>query len=262
MPKSTVPIWAYGCGSPIRLPIVQAMAIGSQADFFYPEENPTYQGGDSIVWGLIRGAQQLMVETTHSGCNFYQMDNAYFGRNKYYRISKNALQLSKIVSYYDNHRCEFIFKELGIKILPWNHNRNGPIVLCLSSHHLYAYYGITAQQWIASTIAKIRKNTDRAITIRDKDLDPLNPIKSEISNAWCVVTHVSAAALDALLMGIPVITTGDCAASPLSATFQEIDSPSMAEGRAALFASLSWGQFTPAEMQSGLAWEVLTHRNL
>jgi hypothetical protein len=28
--------------------------------------------------------------------------------------------------------------------------------------------------------------------------------------------------------------------------------------REALFASLSWGQFTPAEMLNGFAWNILT----
>ena len=252
-------IRAYGCGSPIRLPIVHALAIGSKADFFYPEENPIYQGGDSIVWGLIRGAGQLMIETSDSGCDFYQMDNAYFGRNIYYRVTKNALQLSEISKHITPHRCKIIFKELGLKILPWNIKRNGPIILCLSSNHLYEFYGASAEDWVKSTIAQIRQYSDREIIIRDKDLDPSNPIQHQINNAWCVITHVSAAALDALLLGIPVITTGDCAASPLSTKFQYIDNPSMPEGREDLFASLSWGQFTQAEMLSGFAWEVLTN---
>lgn len=252
-------IRAYGCGSPIRLPIVQALAKGSNADYFHPEENPIYQGGDSIVWGLIRGAREIMIETNHSGCNFYQIDNAYFGRNIYYRVTKNALQLSEISNLAPPYRYELIFKELDLKILPWNIKRNGPIILCMSSRHLYEFYGANAEQWITSTILQIRKYSDREIVIRDKDLDPSNPIQAQINNAWCVVTHVSAAALDALLLGIPVITTGHCAASPMSTRFELIDQPSMPEGRDQLFASLSWGQFTPAEMISGFAWHVVTN---
>jgi hypothetical protein len=251
-------IRAYGCGSPIRLPIVHALALGSKADYFYPEENPIYQGGDSIVWGLIRGAREIMIETNQSGRIFYQIDNAYFGRNIYYRITKNALQLSQISDQVTAHRRESIFKELGLRILPWNNKRNGPIILCLSSSHLYEFYGANTEAWITSTIAQIRRFSDREIIIRDKDLDPSNPIQAQINNAWCVVTHVSAAALDALLLGIPVITTGHCAASPLSTTFELIENPPMSEGREELFASLSWGQFTPAEMLNGFAWNILT----
>ena len=46
------PVFAYGCGSPIRLPIVAALARGSSAKQFIPDANPVYRGDNSIVWGL------------------------------------------------------------------------------------------------------------------------------------------------------------------------------------------------------------------
>jgi len=58
---------AYGCGSPIRLPIVQALSVGASANAFIPDANPVYRGGDSIVWGLIRGADEIMLKTRHHG---------------------------------------------------------------------------------------------------------------------------------------------------------------------------------------------------
>ena len=73
-------------------------------------------------------------------------------------------------------------------------------------------------------------------------------IDADISNAWCVVTHVSAAALDALRLGIPVVTTGQCAATPLSIKIQDIDNPIFVDGRDELFSLLACGQFTPEEM--------------
>jgi hypothetical protein len=251
---------AYGCGSPVRLPIVQALAIGSGANQFIPNPNPVYQGGNSIVWGLIRGADDVMLKTMQNECDFFQMDNAYFGRNIYYRVTLNALQISRIPSSVINNRYQNILNTLNKPILPWKIRRNGPIVICPSSEFLYLFFGTTLEIWINSVVRELKKYTDRQILIRYKEIAPSDDIDLEISDAWCVVTHVSAAALDAIRLGIPVVTTGECAASPLSIKIQEIDNPKFFDGRDELFSLLACGQFTPEEM---LNQKVLTTvRNL
>ncbi|AGG32699.1 hypothetical protein D521_0129 [beta proteobacterium CB] len=239
---------AYGCGSPVRLPIVESLALGAGANKFIPFANPSYQGGDSIVWGLIRGAPKIMFDTVQNGCDYFQIDNAYFGRNIYYRVTLNALQLSWIPSSVVSDRYKLILNQFGKTILPWKQKRNGPIVICPSSDHLHHFMGGTLESWVSSVIAEIKKYTDRPITVRYKELMPKDDIDAEIHEAWCVVTHVSAAALDALRLGIPVIVTGECAASPLSTPIQEIERPFLSNGREELFSLLACGQFTPEEM--------------
>jgi len=242
---------AYGCGSPIRLPIVESLALGAGANKFIPIANPSYQGGDSIVWGLIRGAPKIMFDTVQNRCDYFQIDNAYFGRNIYYRVSLNALQLSWMPTAVVSDRYKLILNQLGKTILPWKKKRNGPIVICPSSDHLHHFFGGTLDSWVSSVVTEIKTHTDRPITVRYKELMPKGDIDAEIHEAWCVVTHVSAAGLDALRLGIPVIATGECAASPLSATIQEIERPLLSNGREELFSLLACGQFTPEEMIKG-----------
>ena len=98
--------------------------------------------------------------------------------------------------------------------------------------------------------------TDRPIQLRSKET--LTSIDQEIIDAWCVVTHVSAAALDALRLGIPVVTTQQCGATPLATPIDEIDNPRMADGRESLFSTLAYGQFSPEEMRAGWAWKVVS----
>jgi hypothetical protein len=239
---------AYGCGSPIRLPIVHALAIGSGASQFIPDPNPVYQGGDSIVWGLIRGADEIMLQTSRNGCDYFQIDNAYFGRNVYYRVTLNALQLSQLPTSVVSNRYKTILNGLNKPILPWKTERNGPIVICPSSEFLYRFMGTTLDKWVAEVVDEIKNYTDRKIFIRYKDISLKDDIDLDIFDAWCVVTHVSAAALDALRLGIPVVTTGQCAATPLSIKTQDIDNPSLLGGRDELFSLLACGQFTPEEM--------------
>jgi len=248
---------AYGCGSPIRLPIIQSLAIGSGANRFISIANPDYQGGDSIIWGLIRGAPKIMLDTNQNGCDFFQIDNAYFGRNIYYRVSLNALQLSWMPTSVVSDRYKIILNQLGKTLMPWRQKRDGPIVICPSSDHLHNLFGSTVESWVSSVVAQIKKYTDRPITVRHKELVPKGDIDAEIYEAWCVVTHVSAAALDALRLGIPVVTTGQCAASPMSTPIQEIERPLLSNGREELFSLLACGQFTPEEMIQGNVLETV-----
>lgn len=241
-------IFAYGCGSPIRLPIVQALATGAGVNAFIPNASPSYQGGDSIVWGLIRGAHEIMQQTRQNGFDYFQIDNAYFGRNRYFRVTQNALQLTHMPKAVLDDRYKSIFNMLGKSLLPWRTQRNGPIVICPSSEFLYRFYGTTLEAWIQSVSLEIKKYTDRQIVVRYKDLMPKDDIDEAIQDAWCVVTHVSAAALDALRLGVPVITTGECAASPLATPLSEINNPRLSEGREMLFSLLANCQFTFEEM--------------
>jgi len=123
-------------------------------------------------------------------------------------------------------------------------------VLCPSSEFLYQYYGTSLGAWTENVILELRKHTNRPIVVRPKALMPKDDIDAAIHDAWCVVTHVSAAALDALRLGVPIITTGACAASPLATAIDQVESPVCAEGRDELFSLLAHSQFTPDEMLS------------
>jgi hypothetical protein len=223
------------------------LAIGSNASFI-PEADPIYRGGNSIVWGLIRGAPDIMLKTNQNGFDFFQMDNAYFGRNIYFRVTQNALQLSRLPSAVINNRYKTILNGLNRDILPWRVRRNGPIVVCPSSEFLHRFFGSSLEVWVNTVVAEIKKYTDREIYIRYKEINVKDDIDIDISDAWCVVTHVSAAALDALRLGIPILTTGECAATPLSNSIEDIDNPKFFDGRDELFSLLACGQFTPEEM--------------
>jgi hypothetical protein len=49
-----------------------------------------------------------MVETRGSGRDFFQVDNAYFGRNIYFRVTQNALQINYLPSKVIDNRYKFI----------------------------------------------------------------------------------------------------------------------------------------------------------
>jgi hypothetical protein len=146
-------LFAYSCASPIRLPVIQAVANGSNASNLIVDSNPSYLGGNSIVWGLICGAKEIMSQTSAEGYDYFHVDNAYFGKNLFYRVTHNILHLTSITSKVINNRYKKILLALNKSILPWKHVRNGLIVICPSSPFLYSYCSTNLDDWICETIS-------------------------------------------------------------------------------------------------------------
>ena len=172
------------------------------------------------------------------------MDNGYFRRNKYFRITKNANQVTGL-SVRTPERFESIGK--GVEFRPWRRGKR--IILALSTEHLYKFHGMDIQKYTDDTVKEIRKYTDRKIYIRPKNAT--HPIEQDLQDAHCLVTHTSCSALDALQWGVPVITTGECCANPVSGKIENIENLDLPE-REPLFWHLAWNQFTVKELEEGL----------
>lgn len=222
--------------------------------------NPDYQGGDSVVWGLIRGAKQIIEATKKAGNHFYQLDNAYFGRNAYYRFTRDAFQLTELIERPAN-RWQHIAKQHSLELRPWKDPtadfklRKRKIVFCLSTPKLYKFFNLDFDTYKADVMKRIQAVTDRPIFARHKETP--YPIETDLQDAWCVVTHSSAAALDALMWGVPVFVTGPCAANPCALQdLKQIEHPIFPD-REPLFHSLAYAQFLPEEMKLGLAWKTV-----
>lgn len=172
------------------------------------------------------------------------MDNGYFGRNKYFRITKNANQVTDL-SVRTPERFERIKK--NVQFRPWNRGRK--IILALSTEHLYKFHGMDIKKYTDDTVSKIRQFSDRKIVVRPKEAN--YPIEEDLKDGWCLVTHTSCSALDALQWGVPVITTGECCAKPVSGKIENIENLELPE-REPLFWHLAWNQFTVNELAEGL----------
>jgi len=245
-------IHAYACGSPIRKPYVEAAGQSVKAPF-HPEGNPGYRGGNAIIWGLIRGSPQLISQVRAAGNTYWHMDNGYFGRNTYFRITRNANQRTDLIER-PADRWEAISKQFNMKFAPWQ--KGSKIIVALSTEHLYKFMGTDIQVWLNNALTTLKKNTDREIVVRPKN-DP-TPIENVLQNCHALVTHTSCAALDALRAGVPVFTTGECCAKPLALQdLSQIESPIYPE-REPLFRHLSYCMFTKDELRKGM-WKEFSY---
>ena len=133
--------FAGGCGGSISF--TRTLAKGAVALFGQPDLMP-----------LLRQAQS-------EGRTWYYGDKAYFGRDRYYRITKNGY-----MSDLSREPCFDRWKALSIDIKEW---RNGAeILLCPQSDTFFELHGTTQAAWIQATTKQLRKHTSRSIRIHHK----------------------------------------------------------------------------------------------
>lgn len=212
----------------------------------YLFDGPVAMFGSPRVWPLLRRAQA-------EGRDFYFADHAYFGRGKFYRITKNGYQHDGRGSS-TNERFDAFRK----RIQPYR-KHGEHVLVCPNSAVYFGLHGMDVQQWLAETIATLRQHTDRPIRVRWKTDRGLRPIEEDLVNAWAVVVFSSAAALDALIAGVPVFTLAPFAASYRmgSIDLSEIEKPACPGGRGGFLANLAANQWSLQEILRGDAWRAL-----
>lgn len=87
------------------------------------------------------------------------------------------------------------------------------IIVCPQSQGFHDRMGCPT--WLDDTLTALRAQTDRPIIVRYKK--DQRPLAADLKNAWCVVTHSSNAALQAVIEGVPAICTAPCAAADIKA---------------------------------------------
>jgi hypothetical protein len=246
----------------------------------YFREN-LFEFKDSIF--IVRGVtnNKYCRDIRKIGANYLYIDTGYFGNfNSYYsdkagwkksfhRIVLNQMQMSTLVNRKkDRYKTtlDFINRDLNLVesdfIKPWKKN-GSRILICPPSNKVAAVFKIDNDEWIETTIKKIKKYSSRDIVIRRKPLSRSertsdNPIQNVLDDdVFVLVTYNSIAATEAIMHGIPAVTLGMNAATAVSLNeLKDIEKPIYPSRRQWLY-NLSYGQFHLEEIQSGIAWKVL-----
>tara|TARA_Y100001937_G_scaffold126222_1_gene194973 strand:+ start:632 stop:1438 length:807 start_codon:yes stop_codon:yes gene_type:complete len=229
--------------------------------------------GPAMFWGFVGENFNLMKDLQRRNKTFYFADMPYFGRwngdnnaEHYWRITKNELHPSVLY-----HRMPDRFERFGKTIEQWK-NTGEHILVCPSSPTMNRWYDHT--DWVQDTVAKLQQHTDRKIVVREKprakgtsgpravELGGLKTFEEEAKGAWAVVTSVSMCAIDAVCMGIPIFTSNDSAVRKLGLQdLSKIEEPVRPQREPILY-SLAYNQFTPQEIASGYARNILENDNI
>ena len=218
-----------------------------------------------VIRGLGGRSQKALKYCQENNIDFYAIDTGYIqpGTSKeYHRITKNSLQNLGPIIERDHDR---------LSRLKWRYKNHKPgkhILVVPPSEKVMKFYGHDLDSWMTSTVAEIKKYTNRPITIRLKpdrtERTTSNPIQKAMDNAYCVVTYNSIAASEALLYGLPAIALAPNSARMLCNTsIDQINNLYIptADDVTAFAAHLSYCQFTSREIRTGYAWSILNESN-
>ena len=247
-------LFAKGCNT---IPI-------STDDFVY--ESST----DSIVLrGILK--HKIMKRCWQDNRTFYYMDTGYFGNERstdnpngwkyWHRIVKNNLQHGEIIA-----RPNDRFKKFNKTFSPWKKSGN-KILVAAPDDKPCKFYGITKDQWVAETVAKIKEHTDRPVVVRERAPKRIDRIVTDTlqkaldNDVFALVTYNSVAAIESVFHGIPAFTMAPAnAASPVALQdLSKIETPYYAD-KDKLYAwgcHLAYGQFHTTELRNGQAMEML-----
>lgn len=208
------------------------------------------QPGPVALFGSPR-RWALLQRAISEGREWFYGDHAFFGRFRYYRVSRNAYQPDGAGSATPDR-----FRRFGRVIEPWRKSGRH-ILLCLQTRGFMELHGINGDRWLEDVIRTLRTATDRDVRIRRKG-DPI-PIVEALRGAWAVVTFSSAAAIDALIAGIPAWSLAPWAAAHRmgASDLRAIETPYYPADREPFCWRLAWQQWTLQEIASGQAWEAL-----
>ena len=214
--------------------------------------------GAAAFYGVTPATKHLFDQALAEKRDVYYIDNAYFDkvRGVYYRVTRNRLQHTGIGES-DGKR----FKQLGIAIQPWR-KTGDHILICPQSDEFMQVCARHPGDWIEQTLTRLRGLTKRDLRLREWSRDKkeaYRTLPAALENCWALVTYSSAAAISAMLSGVPAFcTASDCISKSMTRwDLEQIEKPLYSEQREHWCKVVADQQWTLDEMKSGLCWKML-----
>ena len=162
---------------------------------------------------VFYGVDQSNADAWHGakgrGEPWYYIDNAYFDcvRGKQYRVTKNAIQLRRAGEQVSDGKR---FAALHQEIKPWSVSTNGGSYLLIEQSPGFMRVVAQDPMWLDRTHHDLERNSRRPTVLR-----PWSPNKPKVQQtlqealrgANMLITYSSAAAVMALLEGVPVLVS-------------------------------------------------------
>jgi hypothetical protein len=210
-----------------------------------------------VFYGVRPAVAHLWRQAKQQGRDWYYIDNAYLDahRERCFRVTKNAVQVQGPFVLPVDHE----WLSGTIKVAPWR-KRGDHIVVCPQSEEYMRVVAEWPGDWLAVVTQELRRLTARPLRIRKKG--ETRPLAEDLKDAWALVTHTSAAAIEAAIAGVPVFVTGPCAAACISmnqglCSFKRIEErPAGPDIRATWLEGLVRLQWSVDEIRAGAAWRA------
>jgi hypothetical protein len=215
-------------------------------------------GGGAVFYGVDasnRSVWQAVLADPRR--EYYYIDNAYFDRCRgtHFRVTKNGLQCSGREPS-DGKR----FQALGLEVKPWR--RSGDhVVVCEQSPQFMREIARYPGDWTRDVTQRLEA---QGRPVRLRPWSPHKPslavtLPDDLMGAHALVTWSSAAAVEAMQAGVPIVTMGPCAVAHLSGSLEDLEHLPLADdsARLACLRAMADHQFTLEEIERGEAWARL-----
>lgn len=199
-----------------------------------------------VVYGVNESNLHEFSKAVASGLPWYYCDNSLFDavRGVQFRVARNRVQHNG-VGVSDGKR----FAALGLEVRPWQHRPQGATLLVEQSDSFMTCVA-KEPRWLNDTLRGLAPPLP--VTMRRwsrNKLEAGTTLQMDLEKARLVITHSSAAAIEALLAGVRVHV------SPMSAAFSIMGRQQ--ELRYGMFNVLADNQFSMTEMKDGTCWKAL-----
>jgi len=144
---------------------------------------------------------------------------------------------------------------------PWRTTGNKILVVESSDYH-YRMLGTHRNTWRDHVTNELAKHTDRPVEYRAKNMDrktrdSVYDLLMSSDDYYCVISDSSAAAIESVWAGVPIITLNRHITTAVART-QVSDINNLYRGAIGdWLCALTYSQFTKKEMQNGTAWRII-----
>ena len=216
-------------------------------------QSQTIKDGPVALFGSLQ-LRRVLEAAMAEGRTWYYGDKAYFGRDVYYRVTKNAYQYTDFKLNATPHR----FERTGMRIKPWRKSGK-KILICPQSELFHEWHNIPQAQWIKAVETELAKHTKKQTQLRFKVWSRAEQdFELALEGVHAVVVFTSIAGVQATLHGVPCFATHDCESARFgSMDLSRIEDPVRPDNREQMALELADNQWTLLEMRSGMAWEHL-----
>lgn len=196
-----------------------------------------------VFYGTLAEPLRIYRQAQRDGTPCWLIDNSYFDsvRGQQFRVTLNTLQ---VIGAHNRESDGKRFDALGLEIKRPQRAANGHTVVCHQSPEF--------MRDIACDPFWVQRHTDDLDTplrqrpwLRDKAAQQATLV-NDLRNATLLITHSSAAAVTALLEGVPAVT------SEMSAVHDCCE-----DERRHFMNVLADNQFDISELKDGTAWRLL-----
>lgn len=202
--------------------------------------------------------EELIGRCLHEQLEFWFVDSGYTnfleGKNKkWHRLVKNQIHHGQRLHNFPTDRMDMF------PTLPKNWRRKGSKILVIEgSPAHYQMRGTNEEEWRNTIIRELGKHTEREIEFRPKNTDrktrqSVYDLLKENKDYYCVVSDSSAAAVEAIWTGVPVITLEQHVTNSVSRSRLSQINDLYRQDIEPWLAMLSYSQYTYEELCNGTA---------